>query len=846
MMMKRFISGLKCILPLLFVLILIESNCPINVWSDDAPPFIFSTTQIESARDQAKRVSWTDAIVEGQVGDINDPTSKMWASCMKAAMFGTGERLQATVDQISDAASNWSMGPTPDETDYQKLSRLLQAYDCLHALPEWMNFDENSRKELKTQVNAVVKSLLDTDVSGIHPIVDRSIRLYAGLLTGATDYVQAGLYGNSNGAGLFDAAADEITTEGLMRGCTIASHVQNGRALMLAGAALKSSTAEGFAKIEPFIRKTVEIVGQLCSPSGKLPTVLQKEQPEAQELIGFLEQGRALVDDAGIINGVINNMYKDNPRTAVSLLYGSSSTKDQIMTHAMPLTGSAILRGAKSDDAQSLYLDTGLSGKHASSALLSIEWMDGILGAPGEFKTDWFNTVVVDRTSQPAAPDSIDEPRNGFISSCKVFEDGATYLQASAAGQYTERAAYPSGSVSSPVLTYQRNLYVGSKLAVDIFRVRGGKQHDWIYHAPSDVESVIGAEMAPFKAERNEYEWLKNSIEPALAAMTQGVCGVQFKAAKGMDQRRRLWLVDPVGSQLIKSVKQAGSSIVVRRQMDGDEGDIFVVIHELIEDAKTADVEIKQLKLDPAPNLRGFQAIAFAVTQGDDVNIFVSSMNPDVEYSTQFNGARIVFQGAFGHVNLSKGQLSRLRLVGGGSLRYDAHGLTMKSPMSLGVVRNVQTEKNTIAVDFDYRIPTGSMLAGNAITVLARQMAPVMYQPMIIEKVESQDIPQTIKLRHGLAQDKTEPGLCAALETGSRVIMDNSAELVRSGDDQYSLAYTAPIDVMIESAEKRRRVFMEKSNLIRKMRGELSVGTIQFSMQPEESIDGMVEFRRIP
>jgi hypothetical protein len=328
--------------------------------------------------------------------------------------------------------------------------------------------------------------------------------------------------------------------------------------------------------------------------------------------------------------------------------------------------------------------------------------------------------------------------------------------------------------------------------------------------------------------------------------MIQGVYGVQFKAARGMDQRRRLWLVDPVGSQLIKSVKQSGSSIVVRRQMDGDEGDVFVVIHELVKEGATVDVEIKQLKLDPAPNRRGFQAVAFAVVQGDETNIFLSSMNPDVEYSTEFNGARIVFQGAFGHVNLSKGTLSRMRLAGGVSLRYDAHGLSMKSPVSMGIVRNVQATENAIEVDFDYRIPTGAMLAGNAITVLAKEIAPVMYQPMIIDAIESQDIPQKIRLRHGVEQNKIQPGLCAAIEIGSRVIMENSAELIRSDEDQYSLAYTAPVDVMIESAEKRRRVFLTKSNLIRKMRGELSVGTIQFSMQPEESVDGMVEFRRVP
>ncbi len=852
MMTKRFISGLKFILPLLPVLIFMESSCPLNAWPGEGPSLVFSAAQIESARDQAKRVSWTDAVVEGQMGDINDPIGKIWTSCLKAAMFGTEERLQAAVDQISDAASNWSLSPTLNETDFVKISRLLQAYDCLHALPEWKNFDDKSREELAARIKTVVQDLLDEDVSGINPIVERSIRLYAGLLTGATQYTQAGLYGNTSGVGLCDAAAEEISTEGLMRGCTIARHVQNGRAMMLAGAALKSSTADGFAKIEPFIMKSVEIVGELCSPNGVLPTVLQKEQPEAQELLGFLEQGRALIGEArcnGVINGVINHMYKDHPRTAASLLYGSFSVSDKVMTHVMPLTGAAILRGAKSADGQSLYLDTGLSGKHAASALLSIEWMDGAKGTAEtqeKFTTDWFNTVVVDRVLQPAAPVSIDEPRNGFISSCKVFEDGATYLQASAAGQYTERPAYPADSASSPVLTYQRNLYVGSKLAVDIFRVRGGKQHDWIYHAPTDVESVIGAEMASFKAERNDYEWLKNPVEPAVAAMTKGVYGVQFKAAKGTDQRRRLWLVDPVGSQLIKSVQQSGSSIVLRRQMNGDEGDVFVAVHELIEDGKKADVEIKPLKLDPAPNLRGFQAVAFAVTQGDEVNIFLSSMNPDAEYSTEYNGARIVFQGAFGHVELSKGKLSRLRMVGGVSLRYDAHGLSMKSPISLGVVRNVLVDGNAIEVDFDYRIPTGAMLAGNSINVLAKQIAPVMYQAVIVDEVESKDIPQKIRLRHGVARDKAHPGLCAALETGSRVILENAAELIRFDEDKYSLAYTAPVDVMIESAEKRRRVFMMTSNMIRRMRGELSVGTIQFRMAPDESVDGMVEFRRIP
>ncbi|MGC9327081.1 MAG: hypothetical protein ACP5I1_05580, partial [Candidatus Hinthialibacter sp.] len=354
----------------------------------------------------------------------------------------------------------------------------------------------------------------------------------------------------------------------------------------------------------------------------------------------------------------MNRIYQERPRSAESLLIAGlieKKAEEKVsVTTALPQTGALILHDSSDKIPQVVYVDAGLSGQGDSSAMLSLEWKDA--SSPFADRSDSAedyisNTVVIDRILQPPAPSNKEEAQNAYIYSCKVFDDRAVYARAAAAGQYTERSAYPNGAASTPVLTYERILFLSSPFVVDLFRVRGGRVHDWIDYSPAGIESLIHGEWGSFNAASNEYPWLINS-EKIDSAEMKGIYGVVFNPLPGNDIRRRLWMIDPAGSQLIAAKHKTGATLISRRTSAEEEGDLYVMIHERFTKAPPSNIRFEQLPLDPGVNRRGFQAFAFALIQEGEEHLFLFSLNPEVEFSSRYKGGRIIFQGSFGHVLL--------------------------------------------------------------------------------------------------------------------------------------------------------------------------------------------------
>lgn len=822
------------------------------------PPLAFDRQRVKQARDQAKRVGWTDAIVDAQTGEPAAGESltkadKVWRSCLKAALFGEKRRAEKAANDLLEWIS--TAAPAPNSAEFwEAYSLALQAYDCLTAISEWPELDAALRGKVAEQLQTKARTVLDGQENAARDNTQdalraSSLRLYAGLLSGATDIAKAVWFGSSDKPGFVDTVKKEIAPEGAIGSGSLRGHVESGQDFLLACAVLVASSTEAFAPIEPYARQSVEFIRDLIVPTGRFPKAA-RSLPERGALVRYLERGNALFDNLGL-SPILNLYYKEKPRTAESLLIGgmakAGSSSDSFRQIVMPMTGAVILTDASA--AMPLYLDTGLSGGLASSALLAVEWRNETASPAGETEsqgTDRFNTVVIDRMSQPSTPSGGEEARNGFIYSSKAFQHGAAYIRAIAAGQYTERAAYPAGTVSTPVFTYERALYVSPPFVVDLFRARGGRLHDWIYHTPAGIEKLINGEWSSYSVASGDYPWLTASNASALAANLKGVYGVSFNPLPGNDLRHRLWFIDPAGTQLISVKNGEGSSLIARREMIEDEGDLYAAVHEWRKGSMPDNVQIEPILLDPPANARGFQAIALAIVQGEETNIFLSSINPEAVYNGKYKNGQIVFQGAFGHILLRGETAERLRLAGN-ILRYDASGIQMKEALNIGVVRNVNTDTGAMETDFSNRLPANERLNGDTFTALTTQMAPVMYRTLVVEKVTASELADTAQLRYRPNTSDSQPGLGAPIRIGDQLIYENMAELAQTRKNYFTFDYSAPADVTIGGATDLNRVFLAKSQILRKVRGESTAGAIQFHIDPQEGVDaGHVEFYRIP
>lgn len=820
--------------------------------SSSKPPLAFDETRILHARDQARRVGWTDAVIDAQAGEAASKEERIWRLCQKAAIFGDKSRAEKAANALLESVSGQEIAGSRDDL-WKTFGLLAKSYDCLMAIPEWKDLDASLRDPLRDAFQAQVKTCFEknqTPIAGQDALSDLSLRIYAGLLAGATAFAHSAYAGEEGKPGFVSLLNQEFTPEGLLRNGSLRRQVESGDGVLITGCALRACSPEIFAPVESSLRCSVESIVDLVYPAGRFPSAV-REIPDPIELSRYLERGNLLLNLPRIA-AVLDRLYQEKPRSAESLLMGGLTIARKkpaiVPSRALPQTGVVILNDASSAIPLSIFFDVGLSGASPSSALLAMEWKQETppqIGGAQSAATDRFNTVTIDRKSQPPAPTEGEDARNPLLYSCKLFDDGATYVHAIASGQFTERAAYPNDVVSTPVSTYERALFLASPLAVDLFWARGGKQHDWIYHSPAGIEKLINGDWAPYAVASGEYPWMSGAGVSTFAANLKGVYGVLFDKTPASEIRQRLWVIDPAGSQLISVKNEKSSSLILRREMIEDEGDLFAVVHEWFPESQAMDVQIERIPLDSAVNQRDFQASAFALVRGAETHIFLSSINPDGSYTAQYKNGQVVFQGAFGYIQLINGQAARLRLVGT-TLRYDATGIQMPAALNLGVVKTVNSDTGEMKAQFENRLPVNEALSGDTLIALTPQLAPVMYRPLVIEKMSAWESEETVQLRYRPNPGNPQPGFGAPIATGDQLIYENCAELTLQKPDYYSLRYSAPADVTIGGATDRNRVFFMKSQLIQKVRGESTAGAIQFHVDTNESVDGRVEFYRIP
>ncbi len=810
----------------------------------DAPPHAFTTNHIRRVRETAKRVGWTDLTIDNQIVESEIQEVQAWNQCVKAAILGGTETIQKTSFSFIKTTENHLLNATfsPANTFL-----LLQTYDCLHAIPEYSQIPEDLQKRLRSNIRDLTQILFEELIGNPalqKNILYRSNCLYAGMINGTSEQISLALDGNQTIQPLKHILRTQFTNEGLLLKATLAEHISTCSALLQAGKAFKNIDAERFSPFHPLLQRTADIICELAYPSGNLPYSAQNTI--GRDTVLFLERANSIFKNPKY-GFILNKFYKDNIRSGEALLLGASSIESKEVTlHSKPFpqSGVAMLHNVESDLPISVFFDTGLSLSMNRTSLLSMQLSsNSFANKPLELDMPTINTVLVDRTRQ--SKETKNSPLTAIISSFVPFEEESTYVSAYASGQYTSRKAYRDEDVSTPVSMYQRNIYAAPPYVLDLFRVQGGEIHDYFYVGSGNLHTSFDEKLTSFQPETGDYEsWKQSNISLASTKLKDNYF-FDFKPDVEENPSERMWVVDPAGSEVTLSKNPGRPMVVLRRNAAGNLGDLFISVHEIFRN-ETPDTTIFRLPLSPSGNERDYQATAVVAERKNQFDIFLSALRPDYTYEAEYKGGKLIFSGSFGHIRFKHGELHSLRLIGGSMLRYDTYGVQLAETTNIGVVHSVNSAQNEIKTRFPYPIPTGLTLFGNLMMALASDEYPVLFQPLVIDRIPSNESPQTVQLRFGHNLSSPHPQLAPPLLAGDQILHENFAELKYLNKDHFRLTTTVNTNVILDGRNDTHRVLFRGASLMRRIRGDSVAGVITFPVHVEETLDGKVEFVRMP
>lgn len=401
-------------------------------------------------------------------------------------------------------------------------------------------------------------------------------------------------------------------------------------------------------------------------------------------------------------------------------------------SHFFGQKGIAILRGGKGGDAQALLVRFGPALNHAHRDDLNINYYGNgyevtydigyVLGST-HTQVGWanqtasHNLVVVDEKTQFGV--------DGTGGSLHLFADlpGAQVVEVSS------EASYAAQHVS----LYRRTLALiggDSPYLLDIFRVKGGRQHDYLLHSLSEKTDFTGIELGKpeggslagphinWAAKQNNDGDMDGHPDQVywnpppgngygfLASAQRGTPTAQWASdwlvGEGGESHLRMTMPAYAGTEVISalapglypSFPKARYAIARRKQSSGDRSPLaseFIAALEPYRDAPAA-TKIERLPLTGPES--EVPAILVKVTRGDLVD-YVYSSDDAVERMS----GELRFQGRFISVRVSGEKVAELSMVGG--KRFAGFGLnaTADTDGYAGKVLAVDYENNRLTVD---------------------------------------------------------------------------------------------------------------------------------------------------
>ncbi|MBT4098021.1 MAG: hypothetical protein HOE86_10280, partial [Gemmatimonadetes bacterium] len=387
---------------------------------------------------------------------------------------------------------------------------------------------------------------------------------------------------------------------------------------------------------------------------------------------------------------------------------------DELASTLAPVKGVAIMRTGTDENRAALYFDYGYAhAAHSHADRLNInlfaydreflpemgypEYMDSVQPTPGGWTTHTASHVTVE-VNEKRQLEGVFGDLHGF-----VHGEWIKYVDASCEDAY----------VHADVDLYRRSLALidipGGAYVVDMFRVRGGEQHDYLFHGPPvdvtlrnidmteprqgtlaghDVE--FGAKpdsILPYHVDNKGYQYLfdvrQGTVDGPYHASWKMADGVTFSAtflpAEGEQFYQTSGLPRP------SSKKPPAMPFLVRRTQPAT-GEGLSLFASVLSYTKNTPPVISARRLPLTPDSDD-NAVAILVEHLYGEDVIMSCLSPS-GFASSADG-RYELHGQFGAVSIREDIPPRMMLVGGTSFAADGRSITLEDGSTSATVQEV-------------------------------------------------------------------------------------------------------------------------------------------------------------
>ncbi len=268
---------------------------------------------------------------------------------------------------------------------------------------------------------------------------------------------------------------------------------------------------------------------------------------------------------------------------------------------------------------------------------------------------------------------------------------------------------------------------------LDIFRVRGGSQHDWCFHGPAFFDlSVTGGQLGPPQEKGTlAGENVAYGTQPPAGGVGDGTSGyhglynVRRMSPKGVwaatwtkaDEDLGLTMTMPAGCAQEVIVADASPElqpgnpdviqyVLGRNELPGEEvevGEELLSKYVAVIEPHRGAAHITGVERLQADNAHP-ETVGVAVYRGQATDLIHSSLSPTQRCEWQGAGKPLIVAAEFALLTLAEGGITRAVVVNGTLLQYGDFSLR-PGPSPEGKVLSVDFESNAITIDTALAMP---------------------------------------------------------------------------------------------------------------------------------------------
>jgi hypothetical protein len=266
----------------------------------------------------------------------------------------------------------------------------------------------------------------------------------------------------------------------------------------------------------------------------------------------------------------------------------------------------------------------------------------------------------------------------------------------------------------------------------DIFRVSGGRLHDWMLHGNLEEQYEIQTELQLEDRQGTIHQY----IGQLRAATTSEQIGIDFNSASGANVRTVL--APAAETEVIlghgPAMRRDGDAHFLDVRRKGPDN-VFAAVHEPYEGSPIIN---RVIDLQPRG---GKFAVALKIELAHRTDYIFSTLGPSQTLSVADGRRRFALTGRFGFVSVRGGQIDTLYVVDGE--RLEADGQSVETRAHKGVV--IGTTRRVEGADSDSmivsgRLPSGDVFRGRTILLTDGEGSTHGFEIASVERAGEQTI----------------------------------------------------------------------------------------------------------